>query len=90
MVRTIYWQGIFLFIYDIWKSADVNINFPYLGHNVNDFKSSVIVAVEFQILLCNFKAFKKVDDVKAYLFWLLGIYFVNNPVQSRMLTLNKR
>lgn len=90
MVRTIYWQDTILFIYDIWKSADVNSNFPNPKHEVNDFKSGKTVVLEFQILLHNFKASKKVDIVKAYLFRLLEIYFIDDSTQSTMLILDKR
>lgn len=47
MVRTIYFQDTFLFTYDVWGSVDVNSNYPNPGHNVNNFKLSAIVAVEF-------------------------------------------
>ena len=90
MVITIYWEDTFQLTYDNRKSADINSNFPNPGHNVNDFKSSAIIAVEYQILLRNFKAFKKVNIVKAYSFRLLRIYLVDNLVQSTILTTNKR
>lgn len=59
LVKTIYFQDSFLFTYDVRGSADVNSNYPNPGHNVNDFKSGATVAVEFQIILRNFKASKK-------------------------------
>lgn len=68
VVRTIYFQDIFLITYDIWGLADLNSNYPEPGHNINDFKSGARVAVEFQILSQNFKASKKFDAMKAYLF----------------------
>lgn len=79
-VKTIYWQDIFLFTYDVWKSADINTDFPNLGHKFNNFNFGATIAMEFQILSCNFKASKKVDIVKAYSFWLLGIYFLDDPI----------
>ncbi len=48
------------------------------------------MVVEFQILSRNFKTSKKVDAVKAYLFQLLGVYLVDDPIHSTMSTPNKR
>ena len=89
VVRIIYWREILSIIYDVWKSADVNNDFSNLRHIVNDFYLGMIVAVEFQILSCNFKAFKKVDNIKTYSFRLLEIYLVNDLMQSIMFILNK-
>lgn len=47
------------------------------------------MAIEFQILLQNFKTSKKVDAIKAYLFRLLGIYLVDDLVYSTILTPDK-
>ena len=47
IVRTIYFQDIFLFNYDVWGLADINSNYPDPGHDVNNFKSGAIMAVEF-------------------------------------------
>lgn len=90
VVKTIYWQDTFPFTYDVWKSVDVNSDFPNLGHDVNDFKLGTIVAVEFQIVLHNFKASKKVEAVIVYSFQLLGVYLINNKVQSIMSIPDKR
>ena len=68
VIKILHFQNIFLFMYDIWELANVSSDFPNPGYNVDDFKARTIVAVEFQILLRNFKASKKVDIVKAYLF----------------------
>ena len=84
VVRTIHFQDTFPFTYDVWRSADIDTDYPNPGHNVNDFKSGARVAIEFQILSWNFKASKKVDTVKAYSFQLLGVYLVNDPVHSTM------
>lgn len=89
VVRTIYWQDIFLFTYEVWKSADVNTDFPDPRHNVNNFMSGATVVVEFQIMLCKFKTCNKVDIVKTYLFRLFGIYLIDDPVQSIMLISDK-
>ncbi len=48
------------------------------------------MAVEFQILSCNLKTSKKVDVVKTYLFWLLRVYLVDDPMHSTISTPNKR
>ncbi len=90
VVRTIYFQDTFPFTYDVRESADVNSDFPDPGYDVDDFKAGATVAVEFQILSRNFKASKKVDAVKAYSFRLLGVYLVDDPMHSTMLTPNKR
>lgn len=47
VVRTIHFQDNFLFTYDVCELADVNSNYSNSGHNVNNFKSGVTVAVEF-------------------------------------------
>lgn len=75
MIKTIYWQNIFLFIYEVQKSTDVNNNFSNQGHDVNDFKSDAIVVVEFKILLRNFKAFKKRDLVKTQ--FILAVWSIS-------------
>ncbi len=90
VVRTIPFQDTFPFTYDIRESADLSSEFPHPRHDVDDFKGRVTVAVEFQILSRNFKASKKIDVVKAYLFWLLGVYLVDDPIHSTMSTPNKR
>lgn len=90
MIKTIYFQDIFLFTYDVRGSADVNSNYPDLGYDIDNCKLGATMTVEFQILLQNFKASKKVDVIKAYSFRLLGVYFVDNLVHSTMSTLKKR
>lgn len=90
VVRTMYFQDTFQFIYDVRRSANVSSNFLDPAHNVDDFISDATVAVKYQILSRNFKASKKIDAVKTYSFWLLGVYLVDNLVQSTMLTPDKR
>lgn len=89
MVRIIYFQDTFPFIYDVKGSADINSNYPDPRYNVDNFKSGATVAIEFQILLRNFKASKKVDVVKAYSFRLLGVYFIDDPMHSTISTPEK-
>lgn len=89
IVKTIYFQDKFPFTYNIWRLVNINTNYPNLRHNVNNFKSGAKMAIEFQIMSQNFKASKKMNTVKAYLFQLLKVYFVNNQVYSIMLILNK-
>lgn len=69
---------------------DVSSVFPDPGYNVDNFKTRAIVAVKFQILSPNFKPSKKIDIVKAYLFRLLKVYLIDDPIYSTMSTLNKR
>ena len=90
MVRTIHFQDTFPFTYDVWRSADVDTNYPDPEHDVDDFKSGARVAMEFQILSRNFKASKKVNVVKTYSFQLLGLYLVDDSVHSTMSTPDKR
>lgn len=47
VIKTIYFQNIFPFIYDVRGLADINSNYPDLEHNVNDFKLGARVAVKF-------------------------------------------
>lgn len=47
VIKTIYFQHIFPFIYDVWGLADRNSDYLDLGYDVNDFKSGTRVAVEF-------------------------------------------
>lgn len=90
VVKTIYFQYIFLFIYDIWGLANVNSNYSNSWHDVNNFKLGVTVAIKFQILSQNLKTSKRVNAIKGYLFWLLRVYLVDNPMHSTMLTTEKR
>ena len=90
VVKTIYFQDIFPFTYDVWGLADVNSDYPGPGHDVNNFKSGATVAIKFQILLQNFKASKKVDAIKTYSFRLLEVYLVDDPVHSTISTPDKR
>lgn len=64
-------------------------DFPDSGYDIDDFKAGVIVAVEFQILLHNFKISKKINTVKVYSFLLLRVYLVDNPIHSIILMPNK-
>lgn len=90
MAKTIYFQDIFQFTFDIQGSIDVKSNYSDLEYNVNDFKSDAIVPIKFQILLQNFKMSKKIDGVKVYLFYLLEVYLINNLIHSAMLTPENR
>lgn len=90
IVTAIHLQDSFLFIYSVCKLTKVKGNNPNPGHNVDDFKAGTMVAVKFQLVLRNFKVFKKIDVVKIYLFCLLGVYLINNPALLIMSTLEKR
>lgn len=68
MVKTIHFLDTFLFSYNVCKSVNINANFPKPGYNIDDFKAGAIVAIEFYILLQNFKASNKIDVMKAYSF----------------------
>lgn len=48
------------------------------------------MAVEFQVNSKNFKTSKKIDAVKAYLFYLLGVYLVDNPSNESISNPKKR
>ncbi len=47
IVKKLYLKDIFLFIYDVWKLADISIDFPNSRHDVDHFKVRAIVAIEF-------------------------------------------
>ncbi len=89
VVKTIHFQDTFPFTYNVRELANVSSEFPDSGHDVDNFKAGVTVAVEFQILLYNFKASKKVDAIKAYSFWLLRVYLIDNLMYSTISTPNK-
>lgn len=74
IVQALYIQDIFLFTYDICDEVGVDENYPNPGHDVDNFNAGAKVAMEFQVNSRNFKASKKIDVVKAYLFYFLGIY----------------
>lgn len=50
------------------KSIKFKDDYLDLGHDMEDFKAKVRVAIEFQIVLCNFKISKRVDAIKTYFF----------------------
>ena len=54
MMKTIYFQDIILFTYDVRGLMDVNSDYFDPGHDVDNFKSGATLDVEFQILLQNF------------------------------------
>lgn len=64
-------------------------DFCDLEHNMDDFNVRAIIAVEFQIMLRNFKVSKKIDVIKVYLFRLFGVYLGNDLIHSMMSTSNK-
>lgn len=49
-----------------------------LGMTVTSSKIGLKMAVKFQIMSRNFKAFKKVDIIKVYSFCLMGVYLIKN------------
>lgn len=59
IVKTIYFQNIFFFKYNIWKLTNININYLYLKYNINNFKLSILIIMKFYMLLYNFKFSKK-------------------------------
>lgn len=80
----IYLQNTFLLTYNVCKSTKVKDNYPDSRHNVNKFKEGVIIAVEFQLVLRNFKASKKINIVKNYLFRFFGVYLIDKLILSTM------
>lgn len=61
-----------------------------LNYGVDNFKTGAKVVVEFQVNSRNFKASKKIEPIKIYLFCFLGIYLIDNPSNKTMLTPKKR
>ncbi len=90
IVKTIYYQDTFSFKYDVRKTTNVDADYLNPGHDVDDFKNGLRVAIGFQIVSRNFKASKKVDVVKAFSFRLLGVYLINDSVQITVSTPEKR
>lgn len=90
IVQVIHIYDIFLFTYNVYKEVGVDGNYPNPGYNVDNFKAIIKVVVEFQINSRNFKASKKIDVVKAYLFRLVEIYLVNNLSNKIISTSKKR
>lgn len=66
----------------------VEKKYSNLDYNVKNFKAEVKVTVEFQVNFGYFKASKKIDIVKTYLFCLLKVYLVDN-VNNEMSTSEK-
>ena len=56
---------------------------------MDNFKMRVIIAIKFEILLYNFKVFKKINVVKAYLFRLFKVYSIDDLIHSTIMMLNK-
>lgn len=79
VVKTIYFQDIFSFTYSNRESAEVSSNFFDLRYDVDDFKAEATIAMR------NFKNSKKIDVMKPYLLWLLGVYLIDDPIYSIML-----
>lgn len=82
IVQTIHCQDTFLFTYDIHKSINLKKDFLDSDHDVDDFKVRARIAMEFSLILRNFKAFKKIESIKANFFYLLGVYLIDKPSQS--------
>lgn len=82
-------KNIFLFTYDVCKSAKMNANFPNPGYKISNFHSRAMIIAEVQTHLSNFKNTKKINAIKAYLFCLLGVYLINAPATSIVSTLKK-
>lgn len=82
IVKTIHYQDIFPFTYNVRKTTNIDANYPNSSHDVNNFKNGSKVIVEFQIVSQNFKASKKIDAVKVFSFQLLGVYLIDNPIQT--------
>lgn len=79
-----------MFTYDVWKTTNIDTNNLNSGNDVDNFKNGSKVAIKFQIIFRNFKTFKKIDAVKTFSFWLLGIYLIDNTVQTTVSTPEKR
>lgn len=90
IIQVIHLQDIFSFIHNVHKSAKVKGDYPDLRNDIDNFKAKARVAIEFQIVLCNFKALKRIDAVKAYFFQLLEVYLIDKPTNSTISTLEKQ
>ena len=47
VIKTIHFQDIFPFTYDVRELANVSSDFPNLGHNVDDYELGTTVAIKF-------------------------------------------
>lgn len=90
IVQSIYLQDIFSFTYNVRKFAKVKGDYPDLGYDMDDFKAGTRLALEFQLVLCNFKVSKRVNAVKAYSFQLLEVYLIDKLTNSTISTLEKQ
>ena len=68
---------------------EIDRNYPNLGHDIDNFKARAKIAMKFQVNSRNFKARKKIDLVKRYLFRLLGLYLIGGPSNETMSTPKK-
>lgn len=84
IVTAIFLQDSSLFIYNVLNSAKVEDDFPDPEYNVDDVKVRATAAVEFQLVLRNFKTSKKINIMKAYLFRSLGVYLIDDLALSSM------
>lgn len=80
IVKTIHYQNTFLFTYNVQKTTDMDADYLDPGHDIDNFKNGLKVGIEFQMVSWNFKAFKKVDVVKAVSFRLLGVYPIDDTI----------
>ena len=79
IVQIILIQDTFLFTYDVYEEVGVDGNYPNPGYDIDNFKTRAKVVVKFQVNSRNFKASKKIDIVKIYLFPFLVVYLVDDP-----------
>ena len=57
---------------------EVDGDYPNPGDDIHIFKARAKMAMEFQVNSRNFKASKKIDVMKVYLFYLLRVYLVDD------------
>ena len=63
-------------------SVKVKSDYLDLGHDVDNVKVEARVAVNFQVVLRNFKILKRIDIDKAYYFCLPKVYLIDELTNS--------
>lgn len=60
--------GYFFFTYNLCESTKVKSDYVDSKHDIDDFKIKIKIAIEFQLVFCNFKTSKKINAIKVYYF----------------------
>lgn len=75
----------FLFIYNSMTNTNLNSSYAF-----NEFVSSQIITMQFQVYSLNFRTIKKLDSKFKYTFWLISVYLVQPIKKSEISTPSRR